>query len=387
MNSSKHALLKRMGFAFAIFTFIVVYSVLMSSFSYRSFDKPFNWRHEIGRSCLGWYVWALAVPLAFWLSNRYTFIQERFWKSFFSLVFFTFIFLVFKLFYNETVLSAVDQFHPFEKQNPLLYRVFWSFLSFRVFVETIFFLIIVTSVYLVKYLQIIQEREIQAQRLETELVQARFNSLQMQLQPHFLFNTLNSISSLLREKLDFPRLQENVNAADKMITNLSEMFRHTLKTSDVQEVPLRDELLFLENYIEIEKIRFADRLIIEKTIQPHLETALVPAFFLQPLVENAIRHGISKRIRQGVVRILIQKNEDRLVFIIQDNGPCSAEELKNKSDKGIGLSNLRERLQHLFGDSYCFDMRKNEKRETEVMVSIPCRLLSKTIDLDHESEH
>jgi two-component system, LytTR family, sensor kinase len=373
MNSSKYSLLKRVGLVFTIITFIVLYSALMTGFSSRPFEKPVNWKHAILESCLGWYVWAFVVPLAVWLSNRYTFIQKRFWKSIFYVVFYMFLFLIAKSFYNETVLSRVQDFPHFEK-DPLLQRVVGMFFSFRIFVETVFFLVILTSVYIVKYLQIIQEREIQARQLETELVEARLNSLQMQLQPHFLFNTLNSISSLLREKLDFPRLQENVRSADKMITNLSEMFRHTLKTIDVQEVPLRDELFFLDNYIDIEKIRFADRLSIEKHIQPQLEAALVPAFFLQPLVENAIRHGIARLTRQGVVRILIQKKEGRIEFIVQDNGPCSADELKIKSDRGIGLSNIRKRLQHLYGDAYSFEMRKNSNRETEILVSIPCQV-------------
>lgn len=384
MNSTLIAYLKRVGFVFVILTFIVFVSVIMFAFSDRHFEDPFNWKEGIWTSMLAWYVWVLAVPLSVWLSDHYSFIQKRFWESLIFIIFFTLLFLILKVFYNELVLVPSKDFLRFDR-SPLIDRVIRSFFSFRIFVETIFFLIILAVVYTEKYFRIIKEREIQAHQLQTELVQARLSSLQMQLQPHFLFNALNSISSLLREKLDFPHLQENVRAADTMITNLSEMFRHTLRTSDVQEVPLRDELFFLDNYIHIEKIRFADRLSIETKIQPNLDSTLVPSFFLQPLVENAIRHGISRLTRQGIVRILIQKTDDRIEFIVQDNGPCSAEELKNKSKKGIGLSNLRKRLQHLFGDTYQFEMRKNPNGETEVIVSIPYHDSANAMDRENES--
>ncbi|MBZ0258491.1 histidine kinase, partial [bacterium] len=172
-----------------------------------------------------------------------------------------------------------------------------------------------------------------------------------------------------REQVEPSQLQHNMRAADNMITNLSEMFRHTLKSKDQHEAPLRDELLFLDNYFEIQATRFSDRLRITKQIDPQLDTAYSPTFLLQPIVENAIRHGISKEAEGGEIRISIQRIDDEIELIIQDSGSCTKEELQ--SNQGVGLTNTRKRLEFLYGDAFAFDITKNSANQTEVAIRIP----------------
>jgi len=187
-----------------------------------------------------------------------------------------------------------------------------------------------------------REREQLALNLETRLAKSRLQALQMQLNPHFLFNTLNSIASLVHE---------NPKAADEMITSLSEFLRLTLKTSDRSEVPLREEMDFLDHYLAIEQIRFGDRLRVEKQIEPALLGAQVPVLILQPLVENAIKHGIEKKLGPGVVTITASRSGETMQLQVRDNGRGQQATVGGHVSEGVGLSNIRARLRELAGDA------------------------------------
>jgi len=187
-----------------------------------------------------------------------------------------------------------------------------------------------------------REREQLALNLEARLAKSRLQALQMQLNPHFLFNTLNSIASLIHE---------NPGAADEMITSLSEFLRLTLKTSDRSEVPLREEMDFLNHYLAIEQIRFGDRLRVEKHIEPALLGAQVPVLILQPLVENAIKHGIEKKLGPGVVTITASRTGETLQLQVQDNGRGLSSAAGGQISEGVGLANIRARLRELAGDA------------------------------------
>jgi sensor histidine kinase YesM len=153
------------------------------------------------------------------------------------------------------------------------------------------------------YYQRFREREVQTIQLQHELVEARLEALRMQLNPHFLFNTLHAISSLIHD---------NPQAADRVVARLSELLRLTLDQSKPQEVPLSEEMAFLDRYLEIEQTRFAERLRVEKEISPETQQALVPYLILQPLVENAVRHGIEPREDLGLVKNLCLAQNGRL---------------------------------------------------------------------------
>jgi signal transduction histidine kinase len=190
-----------------------------------------------------------------------------------------------------------------------------------------------------------ESRALDAAHLETGLVEARLQALQRQLHPHFLFNTLNTISGLMRT---------DVNAADRMMDRLAELLRATLHSSGTQEVTLRDELELLQKYVDIEKTRFGTRLAVHIDIDPHALDARVPVLLLQPLVENSVRHGIAPRAVPGAIEIRARRVGDRLSIEVRDTGLGVPADRLALLNGGIGLTNTRSRLQHLYADRHVF---------------------------------
>lgn len=217
------------------------------------------------------------------------------------------------------------------------------------------------------YYKAFRERERQAAALATELVQARLQALRMQINPHFLFNTLNTISALIHEKPE---------AADRMVVRLSELFRRTLDRGDVQEVPLREEIEFLKSYLEIEQMRFPDRLTVTFDIEPKTNELLVPHLILQPLVENALRHGIMPREEAGRIEISAAiTGGDTLELKVWNNGNGLSDP-SDPSDapprEGIGLKNIRSRLAQLYGGAQEFTLGNATGGGVEARIRIPC---------------
>ena len=186
----------------------------------------------------------------------------------------------------------------------------------------------------------------------------------MQLNTHFLFNTLHVISALIHE---------NPEDADRIVARLSELLRVSLEQSDTQEVPLRQELSFLERYLEIEQVRFQDRLAVELDIESGLDDILVPSLILQPLVENAIRHGIAPREDMGRLKIAARRLNGMLELKVGDNGPGLPETEVASHPEGVGLSNTRSRLSHLYGANHQFQLTPAPGGGLEVTLLIPCR--------------
>ncbi len=218
--------------------------------------------------------------------------------------------------------------------------------------------------------QRVRDREQQTLHLEARLATSRLQALQMQLNPHFLFNTLNSIASLVHE---------NPRAADEMITSLSEFLRLTLKTSDRSEVSLREEMEFLDHYLAIEQIRFGDRLRIEKQIAPEFLAASVPVLILQPLVENAIKHGIEKKLGPGVVTITASRTGDTLQLQVRDNGHGLQPTAGAPIPEGVGLSNIRARLHELAGDTAALQIRNLVESGFVAEIRLPWQVASARI--------
>ena len=208
-------------------------------------------------------------------------------------------------------------------------------------------------------------------RLEAGLAEARLDALKLQLQPHFLFNTLHAISSLMHKDVD---------AADRMIARLSELLRGAIEKVGVQEVTLREELEFLSGYLEIEQTRFHDRLSIKQDIDPGALDARVPNLMLQPLVENAIRHGIEPKTGPGTITIRCVRDNGVLIFNIIDDGPGIAGGRTGTIREGVGLSNTRSRLEHLYGDAHKLELVNTESGGVDVRLEIPYRLHSSGYD-------
>jgi len=206
-----------------------------------------------------------------------------------------------------------------------------------------------------------REQELAAAQLETQLVQAQLQALQMQLQPHFLFNTLHAISTLMHRDVD---------AAEKMLARLSDLLRLTLENGSTQTVMLKDELEFLKKYLEIEEIRFADRLTIRTAIAPDALDALVPNLILQPIVENAIRHGIAPRAQPGRVEITARRVDGKLRLEVQDDGPGLR---PGNGREGLGLKNTRERLARLYQGAHRLELESPPEGGVRVTLEIPFR--------------
>lgn len=203
-----------------------------------------------------------------------------------------------------------------------------------------------------------QRNERRALELETQLKEAQLESLRMQLQPHFLFNTLETISALM---------YQDVPAADRMISRLGDLLRHSLRSSGKQEVTLREEIDMLSRYLEIEQTRFADRLSVQMFIEPGVLDAAVPHFLLQPLVENAIRHGIAPRAQPGSIAIRARRSGEQLEIEVADDGRGARED----AAEGIGLSNTRRRLEQLYGVRATLQLLPRENGGTRSCIRLP----------------
>jgi sensor histidine kinase YesM len=209
------------------------------------------------------------------------------------------------------------------------------------------------------------ERERRGLELQASLAQARLQALRMQMNPHFLFNTLNSIASLV---------QEDGKKAEAMIEALSDLLRLTLRANDRQEVTVREELQFLERYLHIETTRFGDRLQIQRDIAPDALDALVPILIFQPLVENAIKHGIERQIAPGLIRVEIRRQADKLLFKVTDNGRSRATPDNAQLKEGIGLGNTRSRLKELYADRSVMKLGFGAESGFTAELHIPWRL-------------
>ncbi len=211
-----------------------------------------------------------------------------------------------------------------------------------------------------------RDRERRGLELESRLTQARLQALRMQINPHFLFNTLNSISSLV---YDQPKV------ADEMIGSLSDLLRVTLNTSHRQEVALREELEFLDQYLFIEQTRFGDRLTVTKEIDPTVLDAAVPNLILQPLVENAFKHGIEARLGPGAITVSARRDGERLrLSRVSDSGRSSPAGSPPRLIEGVGLSNTRARLRGLYGDRATVVFGPRPECGFQVVMHLPLRL-------------
>ena len=228
--------------------------------------------------------------------------------------------------------------------------------------------------YAFEYFVEAKEREAQAARLAAQVAEARLGALRMQLHPHFLFNSLNAITVLVRD--------QDTAAAGRMLDLLSEVLRQVLRSDRAHEVSLDTELRFIERYLAIEQVRFSDRLRVHFDVDDDLRAATVPEFVLQPLVENALRHGIAKRADGGGVEIAARREGDSLVLSVTDDGAdrdASPTMRRDAPGNGLGLANVRERLTTLYGQQGRLELRARPATEgggTLAVVTLPLRFAS-----------
>ena len=322
-------------------------------------------QHDWGRLFFvvlaSWLVWALATPLILRLGHRFPITNwrsVRVWG-----VHLTACLLVAALY---SIWGAVLQ----KTVQPWGYAQVYTFwpTAFSVFYgEFHIFLILYAAIlgldFTIDSLRRLSQRETEAARLSEQLSRAQFDALRRQLEPHFLFNTLNAIAGLIRE-------QRNDDAVS-MIAGLSDLLRRVLDDSGRQEVPLDEEMEFLSTYLDIQKTRFGDRLQISVEVPRETLAARVPSLILQPMVENAIEHGIRKRAAGGHLRVGAIRNNGRLTLSVYNDGPRLPEDWQQQST-GIGISNVRARLESLYGNAGALDIQ-NRDQGVEVLLSVPYR--------------
>ena len=307
-----------------------------------------------------WYSWAVLTPGILWLTRKFPF-ERATWKAAIP-VHIAGVVVATLLHVTMAVASSMVTYWWWgesleswlmEAQQMLILNFDWEMMTYWTIVG------VGTAM---KYMLEARARELSALQLETRLVEARLHTLQSQMQPHFLFNTLNTISALMHRDVD---------AADSMIARLSDLLRMSLHRVGVQEVTLKEELDFLSKYLEIEQTRFRDRLTVIFDVQADTLDALVPNLLLQPLVENAIKHGIGPRPTPGNIAVRTRINGAMLELDVQDNGVGLSAARLTDFNRGVGLSNTRSRLDHLYGSLHRFEFRQPAEGGLLVCIAIP----------------
>ena len=253
-------------------------------------------------------------------------------------------------------------------------RVFWGSSS----QNFVFYGLLLGIAHAVLYYERYRERERAAEQLARGLTEARLQALKMQLHPHFLFNTLNAISALIPTE---------AKPARRMLARLGDLLRITLEHEETQEVTLREELAFLEPYLEIEQARLEDRLTVVMEIAPETLDARVPHLVLQPLVENAIRHGIAPRIAPGRVKISAARGpDDRFLHLeVRDDGRGVDRDSQATTRRGVGLTNIRSRLEQLYDGQHRFELENLPEAGVVARIMLPFRRAEKGAGTDESS--
>lgn len=216
--------------------------------------------------------------------------------------------------------------------------------------------------YLLNFNERLARQQTETARLNEQLSKAQLNALRRQIEPHFLFNTLNAIAGLVREKRN--------DAAVAMIAGLSDFLRRVVENSDRQQVPLSEELEFAQKYLDIQKMRFAERLQVSVDVPSELFPAQVPRLILQPVVENAVKHGIAQRVQGGAIRIAAVRANGTLTLSVYNDGPSLPADWQ-KTASGVGISNVRTRLQNLYGEKFQLTVQNQNPGGVEVSLSVP----------------
>jgi two-component system LytT family sensor kinase len=332
--------INRLGLFIGFWTLLGLINVGQSYFAHLSRGAPFDFSSALLLGVSDWYVWAALTPLIIWLGRRFRLDRRPLLLNLFVHVVMTLLCVM------TVVVLAVPVYmvlYPPTELPLVVQRTFWGLVrgylqGYLVFYSWVYWAILGVG-YALEYHGRFRDRERDAAQLAAQLVQAQLQVLKMQLHPHFLFNTLNTISALVHQDVD---------VADRMIARLGELLRTTLQNAGTNEVSLRQELEFIEPYLEIEQARLGDRLAISMDVDPDTMDAYVPNLLLQPLVENAIRHGIAPTTAQARIEIRARRANGELRLAVSDNG-IGMRDVPESSRQGVGLANTRARLCQLYG--------------------------------------
>lgn len=286
---------------------------------------------------LGWVPWAVAAPLVLGLAQKYPLFHRTSAGAWGRHAGAWVTIAVVTAFWDGAIENWLNPYVP-DMRSPGFFALWKGKFSNQLLSTLVLYGVILLVGWMLESRAKLARQQTEAARLNEQLAKAQLNALRQQIEPHFLFNALNSIAGLVREG-------RNDGAAD-MIAGLSDLLRRTLQTTDRQQVKLGEELEIVKKHLEIEKARFAERLQVQVDVPSELLRARVPSLILQPIVENAVKHGIAKRVQGGTIAISASRMNGTLTLRVANDGPGLAAKWERK---GIGLKNVRERLASLYG--------------------------------------
>jgi two-component system, LytTR family, sensor kinase len=340
-------------------------SIIFAGISYAAAigenNKEFGFASALRLNLVQFYVWAILSPLVFRFSRRFP-IELRPLNVRNLLLYFPAL-ISFAGIHQIIHLAVLWSITPRWRQKyPALVDCYRAYFAFGFYIDLIIALLIVIAVHALLYYQSFRASELAQSSLKTQLAQAQLRALKMQLHPHFLFNTLHSISSLVLE--DPPK-------ANSMIARLGDFLRLTVDNSEQQLVTLKEETEFLRCYLDIEQVRFGDRLTVAFELEPQTLSAQVPHLILQPVVENAIQHAIAPRSARGHINIEAKRLNSLLRIAIRDNGPGISSNANLPWKQGVGLTNVRTRLQQIYGPDFRFELMNASEGGLTAVMEIP----------------
>lgn len=364
-TTSKRAQLHRWMWIGSIWLGFGLVDAVQTVFVMRGEGMHHAWVRLFWTCVVGWVPWALATPLVLWLGRRFPPVTLRpvgTWVV--HLAACAAVGLTFAAW-----MTWMDfAFNPYLRNTSQ--GTFAHVWSGKFYSGILSFLVLYAAIVTVSYVLDSRERlalqQTETARLNELLSKAQLDALRRQIEPHFLFNTLNAVAGLVRERRN--------DAAVDMIAGLSDFLRRVLQDSSDQQVPLGEEMAFAQKYLDIQKVRFAERLQLSVDVPSELYPAQVPSLILQPMVENAVKHGIAKRAQGGAIRIAASRSDGMLTLKVSNDGPSlpAGWDLDGEMARpGIGMSNVRTRLRSLYGNAFELTMRNQDAGGVEVSVSLP----------------
>ena len=350
--------LVRYGVIWGVWTIVTLFFSTQAYVMNLSAERPTRYTRDLLAQASACYLWAIATPLVLWLAGRYR-IERHNWQRRLGL----------HLLFSLVVVSAILALnYPmfmllWGRAGSITAWGFFRFIYANLDRWLLIYWVILFMSHAFNYYNNYRKGELKASELRTQLVQSQLEALKMQVHPHFLFNTLHSISALL---------SKDTEAARKMITRLGDFLRITLENSGSMEVTLQQEIEFLNGYLEIERIRFKDRLTTDIRVDPEVLDVRVPNLILQPIVENAMRHAVGNS-KSGRVEVIAGPRNGVVRIEVRDNGPGIQSNgiLDLPRGRGVGLANTQARLIGLYGDAASFELSNNPSGGLVVTLEIP----------------
>ena len=364
MQNSIKPTARIVGIALLVCTVIGLIEASQVYFMSARAGRPLSWSRSVSGTMPSWFVLAALVPFVIAVARRFPLEALRRPTAIAAHVFASIVYTII----NLTITSWISEVVLYDSATGFV-TILWSLLSRYFTMIVVQYWSVVGVYYAYIYNRRYREKEraaaelaVRASQLEASLSRANLEALRMQLNPHFLFNTLNTVSVLA--------LKGEKQRVSRMVSRLSDLLRLSLE-NDRQTLPLREELEFLERYLEIEQVRFKDRLTVSLDVDPAAYEAEVPSLLLQPIVENAVKYGFSQTIGPGQIAIECRVGNEMVEITVKDTGPGLPDSRSHSGGTGVGLTNTRARLEQLYGGNYLLELKNRPEGGAQVRVRFP----------------